>query len=270
MIKLSSAHVHTNFCDGNNSAEEMTKAAIELGFVSLGFSSHAFCRHYAIGVGEHNLQKYKHEIDRLKLKYKDDIAIYLGIELDSFSPKLPDVFDYTIGSVHYVKGYNNKFYAVDHTKDILKQMITEGFDGDILAFVKEYYKGVSDMITSLNPTICGHFDLLRRYNGNNEVIDTSNAIYKQYAAEVLQTHAKNVIFEVNTGGMSRGKLPMPYPDSWMLKLICELGGKVMLNSDSHQKETLNAYYDEAQALICAAGFKSAYMLGKNGIEEVEI
>lgn len=38
---LSSAHVHTTFCDGKTPAREMAKKAYEMGFVSLGFTSHA-------------------------------------------------------------------------------------------------------------------------------------------------------------------------------------------------------------------------------------
>ena len=36
------AHTHTTFCDGKNSVEEMTLAAIERGFVALGFSMHGW------------------------------------------------------------------------------------------------------------------------------------------------------------------------------------------------------------------------------------
>ena len=38
---LSSAHVHTTFCDGKSTAQEMARTAYEMGFVSLGFTSHA-------------------------------------------------------------------------------------------------------------------------------------------------------------------------------------------------------------------------------------
>ena len=36
----SNVHTHTTFCDGKNSVEEMARAAIDLGFVSLGYSIH--------------------------------------------------------------------------------------------------------------------------------------------------------------------------------------------------------------------------------------
>ena len=41
MKVLSSAHVHTTYCDGKTPAPLMARAALEKGFVSLGFSSHA-------------------------------------------------------------------------------------------------------------------------------------------------------------------------------------------------------------------------------------
>ena len=42
MAILSNAHTHTTFCDGKNTAEEMVQAALDNGFVSLGFSGHSF------------------------------------------------------------------------------------------------------------------------------------------------------------------------------------------------------------------------------------
>ena len=41
MIPLSSPHVHTPYCDGKSTAAEMAAAALDAGFVSLGFSGHA-------------------------------------------------------------------------------------------------------------------------------------------------------------------------------------------------------------------------------------
>ena len=38
---LSSAHVHTTFCDGKSTAHDMAQMAYKMGFVSLGFTSHA-------------------------------------------------------------------------------------------------------------------------------------------------------------------------------------------------------------------------------------
>ena len=41
MIKTN-FHTHTIYCDGNDTPEELIKAAIDNGFTSLGFSGHSF------------------------------------------------------------------------------------------------------------------------------------------------------------------------------------------------------------------------------------
>ena len=41
MRPVADFHMHTVFCDGKNTPEEILEKAIELGFDSIGFSSHA-------------------------------------------------------------------------------------------------------------------------------------------------------------------------------------------------------------------------------------
>ena len=101
---LSSAHVHTPFCDGKTPAPDMAKTAYEKGFVSLGFSSHApqqFPSSYCMLLK--NEPAYKAQILELKAEYAERMAIYLGTERDYYSSITPDDYDYYIASVHYVK-----------------------------------------------------------------------------------------------------------------------------------------------------------------------
>ena len=39
---LTNYHTHTNFSDGNNTAEEVVLSAIEKGFNAIGFSDHGY------------------------------------------------------------------------------------------------------------------------------------------------------------------------------------------------------------------------------------
>ena len=39
---LTDLHVHTNYCDGKNTPEEMVLAAIEKGMECIGFSVHSY------------------------------------------------------------------------------------------------------------------------------------------------------------------------------------------------------------------------------------
>lgn len=267
---LSSAHTHCSFCDGKNTAEEMVQAAIALGFNALGFSSHSYCDLYKVGVGNNNITQYAAELSRLQEKYKSQIAIYIGIELEYNSNKINYDFDYVLGSVHYVKGLNGQYYSVDSEKQEFEDALKIGFNGDGDALCAAYFAEIDKMITQTKPDICGHFDLIRCRNGVDEIVNTKTAAYKSAALSVLKKHCKSVIFEVNTGGVARGYLKMPYPENWILKELCKMGGKVMINSDSHEIATLNSGYEIALQLVKDAGFKTVYALGTHGIEEFAI
>ncbi|MCM1545351.1 MAG: histidinol-phosphatase HisJ family protein, partial [Ruminococcus sp.] len=166
MIK-SNCHTHTCFCDGKNTAEEMTEAAIQKGFVSLGFSGHSpmnFENEWAIN--ENQLQKYVETINKLKTKYADKIEIYNGIELDSDHVKLDkSQFDYIIGSVHQLH-CGEKIYSIDETADELKTCVENEFDGNWLAMSKQYYSSVAKFICDEKPDVVGHYDLIEKFNEN--------------------------------------------------------------------------------------------------------
>lgn len=267
---LSSAHTHCNFCDGQNTAEEMVQAAISLGFNALGFSSHSYCDLYKVGVGNKNITQYAGELSRLKEKYSKKIAIYIGIELEYHSEPINYDFDYVLGSAHYVKGRNGQFYSIDSGKQEFIDALNHGFGGDSDALCCAYFAAVDEMITNIKPDICGHLDLIRCKNGIDEIVNTKTEAYKNAVLALLQKHCKSVIFEVNTGGMARGYQATPYPEYWILQALCQMGGKVMINSDSHEVKTLNYGYEQALQLVKDAGFTTAYALGIHGIEEFAI
>ena len=79
---LSNFHTHTLLCDGKSTPEEVVLSAIEKGFSSLGFSSHAptdFDKSYCLK----DVEEYLSTIRTLKEKYQKDIQIYVGIEEDA-------------------------------------------------------------------------------------------------------------------------------------------------------------------------------------------
>ena len=99
---LSNLHTHTTFCDGKSTAEEMVHSAIEKGFVSLGFSGHAYTP-FELTSCMTDEDGYVKEINRLKEVYKKDIEIYLGIEEDAFALVNRSKYEYIIGSLHFLK-----------------------------------------------------------------------------------------------------------------------------------------------------------------------
>ena len=106
-------HVHTTYCDGKNTPEEMVLSAIEKGLDTLGFSVHSYMDFdLSYCIQKERIEDYKNEINALKEKYRDKIEILCGVELDYLSVMDVSGFDYKIGSVHYVKTCDG-YEAVD-------------------------------------------------------------------------------------------------------------------------------------------------------------
>ena len=84
MFYKQNLHTHTTYCDGKNAIEELIVKSIDYGFDSIGFSGHS----PMVGLdnkwsmSNENLQLYKKEISILRKKYKDQIDILCGIEMD--------------------------------------------------------------------------------------------------------------------------------------------------------------------------------------------
>ena len=96
-------HMHTTCCDGKDSAEAMTLAAIEEGLKVAGFSGHSFTPHdQSYCMSREGTLRYIEEIRGLKQKYAGSIRLLLGVELDRYADTDLSPYDYRIGSVHYI------------------------------------------------------------------------------------------------------------------------------------------------------------------------
>ncbi len=250
-------HTHTSFCDGKSSAEEMVISAIECGLEALGFSGHAHMNYDEdCGIPLNKMPEYKAEIKRLKEKYKDKINIYYGIEFDIYSDIDTSEFEYIIASVHAVKK-NGKYYMVDESEERLIENVNKGWGGDFYAFAKDYF----ELVASQEGDILGHIDLLAKFNENDKMFNSKDERYLSYAEDaVKKIAAKGMLFEMNTGAISRGYRTAPYPSEEILKLIKKYGGKITVNSDCHHKDNIDCAFDIACDMAEKCGFKKIHYL----------
>ncbi len=265
---LQNLHTHTKFCDGIDTAEEMVEKALELGFDSLGFSSHAKTDRHS-GCEIKDVSAYISEIERLKKKYEGRIDIYLGCEYDYYSAGvMPEYnFDYTIGSVHSAKLPDGKNIVFDSSYARAKGHLDNDLKGDANAFIKLYYDTVADLPYRIpNFDIVGHFDLLTKYSEQYpNFIDIESEFYKKVAKEAFYAvRERKELFEVNTGAISRGYRTTPYPAPWLLREMKAANCKIVLTSDCHDSKFLKQSFDEAKCFIKASGFDTLYYLTKSG------
>ena len=255
-------HTHTTYCDGDSPPEEIVKYAIDKGFDIIGFSGHGYTP-FDLSYCITDVDGYKAEIKRLKEKYKNKIRVYLGVEEDAFGLINPrEDFDYIIGSSHYFF-VDSKYYPIDSDYDGFKKCL-EVFDGDEIRLAETYYKTFCKYISERKPDIVGHFDLITKYDEIDVMRFLNNEKYFEIAEKYMEEATKNdIIFEVNTGAITRGYRKEPYPHQRLLKIIKKNGGKVTLSSDSHSFNTIDAYFDEAKKILSDVGFDCVYFLCDN-------
>ena len=136
-----------------------------------------------------------------------------------------------------------------------------------MAYAKVYFETYVDSVQRLKPEILGHFDLLTKFN----VFVESGPAYQKAALDAL-TASLNVspLIEMNTGAMSRKAKDSPYPAPFLLKEILNQGGHIILNSDSHDLNHLDFYFDESIEILRSVGYKHIVQLIGGKFVEVGI
>lgn len=268
---LQNLHTHTTFCDGADTPEEMILTAIEKGFDSLGFSAHSFMSYSPMFVKKGDKTgMYKKVVTELKEKYKDQLKVYLGLEVDIYSePDMTD-YDYLIASLHYFK-FGDEYIPFDRNADFVENIINTHFGGDGMAYAKAYYKAMTEIPNYGNFDVIGHFDLITKHIDNCDFFDHTSKEYLDAAFETAEAlRGKVPLFEVNTGAISRGYRKTPYPSISIIKELKRLGYGAVITSDCHSKDALDCRFDEAVELLKTCGFKEKYILTDNGFKEVEL
>ena len=267
----SNAHTHTPYCDGKTDIPDMIARAQALGFVSLGFSGHAyqgFDPDYSMSLA--GQQAYHDTLRKLQKEHNmqgTTPKLYVGLEQDALVPQAQKEenrrnFDYIIGSMHYLSDkMDGKKEAVDGPKDMLKRFVQEVFDGDATEMAKAYYRLFSVSIQNDTPDIIGHFDVVRKHM-KVLGLDTTDPAYRRAALDALEAAYQGCkLLEVNTGNIARGYDTLPYPAEFLLQAWREMGGNVTLTSDCHNADTLDCAYGQTLAMVKHMGFQQVLYLG---------
>lgn len=249
-------HLHTVFCDGKNTPEEMVRAAIRLGMETLGFSAHShtwFDESYCLP--KEKIPAYRAEIARLKETYADRIRILCGIEQDLYSDAPADAYDYRIGSVHYFR-LGEEFFPVDEGNEKHRRAAQKYFGGDLYALAEEYYRSVALLPERTNCDIIGHFDVITKYYEREPALDVTHPRYRAAWKSAVDILAQSGLpFEINTGAISRGVRKTPYPSEEILRYLAEKRIPVILSSDAHAAENIMFGFSEISALAQRLGLR---------------
>ena len=136
--------------------------------------------------------------------------------------------------------------------------------------VEAYFANVAK-VAEKKPTILGHFDLIKKINGDGKFFDETAPRYAAAANSALMAAARNrCVLEVNTSAVYRGFRKDYFPSDAILKDWLVLSGNVVLTADAHDAKALIFGFEEAAAKLKELGYTKVQVLGKNGFTPCEL
>jgi len=272
---LSNFHTHCDYCDGSGKPEDIIEEALSRRFESLGFSSHApIAFEPDWTVSEEDLPIYLNHIDDLKKKHSTQLEIWKGLEIDYLegvsgpaSKRFTELkLDYSIGSVYMIQSpETGKFLAVDGPEAHLVELIEKAYGGSVEKASEKYYSLIREMIDRGGFDILGHMDLIKKRNRDNRYFDEKASWYRNQVLDTLDyLKNKDLVVEVNTGGISRGAIDTVYPSPWIIKEAAARKIPLMLNADSHVPEHIDFYFSETLKILIECGYRELFTLKGDG------
>ena len=242
-------HNHTTLSNhAVDTPEQYIEKAIDIGIDIYGFSEHAPMKNFEDGyrLTLDKKEYYENMILNLRAKYKDNIDIRVGYEVDFIQGDylLDEIInskvDYLIGSVHYLDkwGFDNP------------EFVSQYKNKDIDTIWIEYFEAVKSMVNTNKFDIVGHLDLIKVFNF------LPKKDIKSIAKDTLKAIKKsNMVLEINSAGL-RKPVKEQYPSIPLLELAFELDIPITFSSDAHSVEQVGFGYEKAIQIAKNIGYNS--------------
>lgn len=221
-------HTHTKRCQhAIGSEEEYILEAIKGGYTELGFSDHTPWHYDSLFVPfmrmkDTQLDDYVYVLRNLRDKYKDQISIKIGLEVEYFEKYIPWLkqmieekeIDYIILGNHYDGSDENGIYYGSPI----------GYQS-FIRYINQVIKGIDSGLFSY----VAHPDLAC-FNPNDY------RYIKEYKRLCEHAKLKDIPLEFNLLGF-KAKRHYPNPVFW--KIVLEVGNRVIIGTDAHEPYRLS-------------------------------
>ena len=245
---LADYHIHTSFSsDSECPMAAMLQKAVDLGLEEVCITEHV--DYFARGASHLcDYSAYIEEIERLKIKFKDQIIIKCGMEfgvqlgvLERYERDVARYdFDFVILSNHQVADL--EFWNNGYQKGKTQQEYNRG-----------YYQAIKDVMDCYKSySVLGHLDMIKRYDAAGILADAYNEDIIKCILKTAIADGKGI--EVNTSCFRYG-LPGLTPSYQILNWYYEAGGRIItIGSDSHQACDVGDHIRYAQEELKKIGF----------------
>ncbi|OPJ63598.1 histidinol phosphate phosphatase [Clostridium oryzae] len=241
-------HIHTEFSTDSEMKIEEAIAAANEEDIGITLTDHMDTNHPKPGMFVFDVDEYFAKYN----KYRDDkllLGIEIGLSLE-FLKKNEEIannnsFDYVIGAIHFLDGYD-LYFSEAYNGKTREQAFNKYLDS--------MYQNVkrADFIDTL-----AHIDYICRY----AIYEDKELHYEEYQEKIdailKLVIDKGIVLELNTrrlnDRMAIDNLLKIY------KVYRSFGGKyVTLASDAHVKENIGAYFATAQDMCRTIGLNIVY------------
>ncbi len=255
--RLYTLHSHTQFCDGHASMEEMARAAIADGFTHYGFTPHSPLPIASpCNMKAEDVPAYLAEVKRIRELYGDKCKFFAGMEIDYLGPDFGPAneyfralpLDFRIGSVHFIPTQEGVLTDIDGSIDRFRERLATDFHGDLCYVVDTFFAHTLDMVRAGGFDIVGHIDKIGLRASVCRPGIEEEPFYQRHLEELVEAVADaDLIIELNTKSYEE-QLRM-FPDIPLLRKLMARGVPVIVNSDAHRPERVNASRLQGLAIV---------------------
>ena len=244
---LIDGHTHTPRCGhARGTGDEYVHAALDAGLAGLAVTCHnpmpggwgARMR-----MGDDELPAYVQDVRDLQRRWEGRADVRLGLEAD-FVPGKEDLvarqinahnFDVVLGSVHpQIPEYRQRYW-----------------NGSTLDYQRTYFEHLAQSAESGLFDVIAHGDLIKQLMPQSWSL---SRILPDIEAALDRIAATGVAMELNTSGW-RKRLQECMPGPRILYELARRRIPVTLGADAHQPERVGENFDQALALLDAAGYR---------------
>lgn len=214
-------HTHTLYSHGENTIEEMVKAAVNAGLEGIHITEHGNAHHTARKLTRESYSEMRAEIERLRIKYPQ-IEILFGVEANiistkgdlEFSEEELKIFDVVNAGFHMMSRMKDikSFFALTVPAVISNKLKIRVFDNKLKrnstkAMIKCVYQYNLNMIT--HPGRYYHIDVVsvaRACADKGTLLEINSSCGILRAVDLAKLKDSNVRFAIGSDAHSAGRV----------------------------------------------------------------
>jgi histidinol-phosphatase (PHP family) len=265
-------HTHTEFCPhgSGEDVELFIQRAIQLGFTEYSITEHnplpksfmdqASGAHEAIvtgGMNMNDVETYLRKMHDLKHKYRSEIKINVGFEVDylpgfenwtiDFLNEYGKQIDDSILSLHFQNGVGG-YRSVDFSPEDFDSGLVKHY-GSFQKAQENYFSSYLEMVQAdlgfYKPKRMGHLTLCQKFQTyfEGEATDLSDVSLVLIDRIIEEVKDRGFEFDFNTAGLFKEFCGETYPPANIIQRVKEKGIAFVYGSDSHSHKDVGRGYD---------------------------